>query len=78
MERKIGLLRENVSIIPFGERSHSFLIHSISFSSLIFSSPKVSTWIDTGSFTPIAYDNCTSALLYRPLLTIVAAMFLAA
>ena len=56
-------------MIAAGLRSKTFSIISAIFSSLITPVPKLSTEIDTGFATPIAYANSTSICFATPAAT---------
>ena len=74
----IGLRRSKSLIIAPGLKSKCLFTSSTSFSSETFPVPNVSTNIDRGLATPIAYDNSISHLSASPAATIFLATYLAA
>ena len=71
----IGSRNPKYSIIPFGVKSNLFLIFSSISSSGIAFVPKVSTNIDIGCSTPIAYATWSSHFLAYPFATIFLAIW---
>ena len=64
--------------MPAGLKSKFSRMISTNFSLLNFPVPNVSTIIDVGCATPIAYDNWISHLSARPAATMFFATYLAA
>src|SRR5699024_12451381 len=75
---KIGFRKSSISIIPAGRKSNISRTALTKAPSSTDPEPNVFIAIDTGSRTPMAYDNWTSQLLASPALTIFLATYLAA